>query len=78
MPISPGFQNYFFMKQRVMYRLVKFVKNKRFGQFPYEIVYERMAIDKDVAKLDVADRDASKRLQTFKVYAEEIEVRLRF
>ena len=48
MPIGPGFQHYFFMKQRVMYKLVKFVKNRRFMQFPYEIVYERMAIDRNI------------------------------
>ena len=80
MPISPGFQHYFFMKQRVMYRLVKFVKNKRFSQFPYEIVYERMMINKKVGAKGNTEEDGpeARRLQTFKVYAEEIEVRLRF
>jgi len=48
MPITNGFHKYVFMKQRVVYRLVKFIKNKRFGQFPYELVYERMIINKDL------------------------------
>ena len=63
-----------------MYRLVKFVKNRRFTQFPFEIVYERMAIDKSVTdiKKDQEPKDSLRRIQTFKVYAEEIEIRLRF
>ena len=63
-----------------MYRLVKFVKNRRFTQFPFEIVYERMAIDKRVVDMKKGEESTDKlrRIQTFKVYAEELEIRLRF
>ena len=52
------------------------MKNRRYSQFPYEVVYERVAVDRGWAAEGA--EEWMKRIQVLKIYAEEIEMRVRF
>jgi len=63
-PFGPDFRTYSFNSGKHVYLLLKFIKNSRYEQFPFEFVYVRRMPNNDD-------------IQIFKIYAEECEIRVK-
>lgn len=64
-PFGPDFKTYTFQDTKYVFLLIKCVKDSRYQEFPYEFLYAR-------------ELDGEDNIQMFKIYAEGVEVQVKF